>query len=105
MSDLRISPLHASLNETVQIMAGAEKSLAAANLAFTLAFVMAARVYWWAIAGAVIHMFLVWLTKRDPLTRKIYVRYRRQGLTYDPWPSRWQRRNVRPAGFSAGALL
>lgn len=102
--EARVSPLHYSLMETVPTFAGAEKSLAVANIAFTLAFVMAAQIWQWALVGPVIHVLLVWLTKRDPLTRKIYIRYRRQGLVYDPWPRAGTQFNPRPQGFCQGAL-
>lgn len=90
--------------ETVPTLAGAEKSLAAANLAITLAFVMAVGIWQWALVGPVVHAFLVWLTKRDPLSRKIYIRYRRQGDRYDPWPATGGQFNPRPRGFCQGVL-
>lgn len=104
MSDSRCNPLHYSLMETVPLLAGAEKSLAAANLAFTLAFVMAAQVWQWILMGPIIHLFLVWLTKKDPLSRKIYIRYMRQGKRYDPWPHEGRQFNPRPDGFCRGVL-
>lgn len=102
--ELRTSPLHLSLMDTVPIFMGAEKSLAVANLSITMAFVMAAQVWQWLLVGPVVHAFLVWLTKRDPLTRMIYIRYMRQGNRYDPWPRDGHQLNPRPRGFCQGVL-
>lgn len=100
----RVNPLHYSLMESVPTFAGAEKSFALVNLSFTAAMVMASQTWQFFVPGVIAHVLLVWMTKRDPLTRVIYFRYVRQGSRYDPWPRTRQNLNSRPRGFARGAL-
>jgi len=100
----RVSPLHYSLMESVPTFGGAEKSFAIVNLSFTAAMFMASQNWQFILPGIVTHLLLVWMTKRDPLTRVIYFRYVRQGRRYDPWPRGRQGLNARPRGFCRGVL-
>lgn len=101
-SELRVSPLHSSLMESVPTFAGAEKSFAVVNISFSAAMVMAAQAWQFILPGLLVHFLLVAMTKRDPLTRVIYFRYVRQGRRYDPWPRERQKLNARPRGFCRG---
>lgn len=51
-----------------------------------------------------LHFFLMWMTKKDPYTIKVYARYATLADIYDPWPRKNQKRNTRPEGFGKNLL-
>lgn len=49
------------------------------------------------------HLFLRWVYKIDEAALEIYLKYRLEGETYDPWP-RVDSENKRPEGFGRDLL-
>lgn len=85
-------------------MAGAERGLAIINGTIAGGTVIGLNTLWWIPIAILIHGFLVWLNKRDPMLRMIYMRYNRQSDRYDPWPHVETNNNPRPDGFDRGNL-
>lgn len=100
----RSTAVHKSLHE-VKTIGGVEDKLAILNVTFTAAFVMGMTMWQLIPVGIMAHLFLAWLTKKDPWTRKVYMRYSVQADMYDPWPHAVQKRGHRPVGFARGALF
>lgn len=101
--EARYCTVHRSLNEE-KTLAGAERGLVIVNVTVAGAVVMAFESWLWVPVAFMIHAFLVWLHKQDPLIRKIYLRYNRQKDRYDPWPHAMDTLNSRPDGFDKGNL-
>lgn len=99
----RQTVVHRSLLE-VKTLGGVEDRLAILNGTLTLAIMMGLRIYLYAVAGIFLHVLLRYITRRDPFTRRIYMRYNRQWDIYDPWPHKRQRHHLRPEGFGRGML-
>lgn len=74
------------------------------NATITAAVVMGFGLFIWVGIAVFAHIVLVWMTKKDPMMRKIYIRYRRQSFCYDPWPQAVQQENLRPYGYDRGNL-
>lgn len=101
--EIRVTVVHRSLNEE-KTMAGGEKGLVVANVTLAICICFASSTLYWAVPATLIHFFLVWLHKLDPKMRRIYFRYSRQKLRYDPWPHAIETKNSRPEGFDQGNL-
>lgn len=99
----RESRVYRCLNE-VKSLAGGERGLVIANTTIAAASVMGLRTLLWLPVAFAIHLFLVWLYKKDPMARLIYKRYNSQYDRYDPWPHATTQRNTRPDGFDQGNL-
>jgi type IV secretory pathway TrbD component len=99
----RWTRIHRSLNE-VKSLAGGERGLVIANTTVAAATVMGLKTLIWIPIAIIIHGFLVWLYKADPMTRLIYRRYNIQTDRYDPWPHANTEVNPRPEGFERGNL-
>ncbi len=94
----RISPLHQSLVEPL-LIAGVEKPFAIVNATLTIALVGDLRMFGWLPIALLAHLILRRITRDDPFTRQIYVKYNRQADSYDPWPHVRTVRGKRPIGF------
>lgn len=99
----RATRVYRCLNE-VKSTAGGERGLVIANTTLAAATVMAFKSFWWLPVAFAIHIFLVWLYKKDPMSRLIYIRYNSQTDRYDPWPNVETEVNARPDGFDKGNL-
>ena len=101
--DLRATPVHRSLLE-VKTLGGVEDKLAIMNATVAVAIVMGLGLWPYIPAAMALHLVLARVTRRDPFTRRIYMRYNAQADRYDPWPQARQRRNCRPPGFGRAML-
>lgn len=99
----RYTRVYRCLNE-VKSLAGAERGLVIANTTIAAATVMGFKSLLWLPVAFAIHVFLVWLYKKDPMSRLIYIRYNSQTDHYDPWPQSGTEVNARPEGFDKGNL-
>ena len=99
----RLTPLHRSLVEP-QLIGGVERPLAIVNATLALVFVADLHFYFYLVVAVGLHLVLRRITRADPFTRKIYIKYNLQGDVYDPWPHARLRRGKRPAGFGRGML-
>jgi len=99
----RATVVHKSLLE-IKTLAGVEKKMAILNgtMAATLTMGMNQPGFLGLAVG--LHFFLMWVTKKDPFTIKVYARYALLGDVYDPWPKRTNKRNPRPDGFGKNLL-
>lgn len=97
----RMTPLYQPLVEPL-LIAGVEKPFAIVN--FTLAVLMAGdlKFYAWLPLAILAHLVLRHITREDPFTRLIYVRYNRQADHYMPWPKVRVSLGLRPQGFGRG---
>lgn len=102
-TERRRTPVYQSLLE-VKTVAGVESRIAILNGTFAAAFTFGLDNPWMIPIAVVTHIFLRWLTKKDPHIIRIYSQYRVLGAIYDPWPKRKQRTNARPRGFGRGLL-
>lgn len=94
---------HRSLIE-VKMIGGVQTNLAIMNFIICGVFVESLHVLWFPIVTFALHMFLKWVTKKDPLILDIFNMYRHQGDHYDPWPRSHQEQGERPVGFGKGML-
>lgn len=103
MYEPRATVVHKSLLE-IKTLAGVEKKMAILNgtMAATLTMGMNQPGFIGLAVG--LHFFLMWVTKKDPFTIKVYARYALLGDVYDPWPKRTNKRNPRPEGFGKNLL-
>lgn len=99
----RYTRVYRCLNE-VKSLAGGERGLVISNTTLAAATVMAFKSFLWLPIAVGIQAFLVWLYKKDPMSRLIYIRYNAQADRYDPWPSADTEVNSRPDGFDKGNL-
>lgn len=99
----RQTPVHKSLLET-RTLGGVEFRLAMLNGTISAAIILALQNWYYIPIAILIQLFLVWVTKKDPMIVKIYARYNILGDVYDPWPRRTALMNQRPAGFGKGVL-
>lgn len=99
----RASQVHKSLLE-IKTIGGVEKRMAIANGTLSAALTMGTTQPLFIGVGAIVHFFLVWVTKKDPFTIKVYMRYATMGDVYDPWPKRTIKVNARPEGFGKNLL-
>lgn len=99
----RASAVHKSLLE-IKTYGGVEKGMAVANGTLAAALGMGTEEPAFLLLAIAVHFFLMWLTKKDPFTVKVYMRYAKMGDIYDPWPKRTMKRNARPEGFGKGLL-
>lgn len=60
------------------------------------------KLYWWIPIFWVIHKFLGYFGKKDPIVLTVYIRYTRQAFSYQSWPNPFQRMGFRPFGFKKG---
>ena len=67
------------------LILGVEKPFAITN--FTLAMVLAGELHLFGflLVSLGVHLALRRATRRDPFTRRVYVRYNLQGDRYEPW--------------------
>ena len=84
---------------------GVERDIVLMNAA-VLVLAVAGMNWWWTIIPAfVFNLIMRNINKKDPMTLKVYGRYRKQGWRYDPWPHRGQRSaTLRPQGFMRDTL-
>jgi type IV secretory pathway TrbD component len=82
--DRRLTPVAQVLTEPCLIM-GVEKPFAIVN--FTLAMVIAGELHLFGflLVSLAVHAVLRHATRRDPFTRRVYIRYNLQGDRYEPW--------------------
>lgn len=99
----RATRVYRCLNE-VKSLAGGERGLVIANVTLGAATVMGFKTFLWLPFAFFIHLFLVWMYKKDPMSRLIYIRYNSQTDRYDPWPQDDTEVNSRPEGFDKGNL-
>lgn len=99
----RASAVHKSLLE-IKTLGGVEKRMAILNGTMALTLTMAMNQPGFLALAVVLHFFLMWVTKKDPFTIKIYARYALLADVYDPWPKRINKRNPRPDGFGKNLL-
>lgn len=99
----RASAVHKSLLE-IKTLGGVEKRMAIANGTMAAAMTMGTNQPGFLVLAIGVHFFLMWLTKKDPFTVMIYMRYALMGDIYDPWPRRTMKRNQRPDGFGKNLL-
>jgi type IV secretory pathway TrbD component len=102
-TELRATPVHRSLLE-IKTIGGVEDKLAIMNGTFAVAIVMGLGLWLYLPVAIAMHLILARMTRRDPFTRRIYMRYNAQADRYDPWPHARQRRNRRPEGFGRSLL-
>lgn len=79
-------------------LGGVEYTLAVANIVFALMMVLAAHFWLWIPIAFGIHALMAQGYRADPQVRRVYARYIRQGVRYEPWGQETAR-NRRPAGF------
>ncbi len=96
----RRSPFYPVLTEPL-LCFGGERNLVALNGILAVAFIAGAGLWFLAPVFLLIHGALVYLGRKEPQAREIYLRYARQGHVYDPWPHADCRR-PRPTGFAPG---
>lgn len=101
--DRRATPVHKSLLEHKTI-AGVDSKMAIMNGTIATAITMGLQTFYMIPIAMLIHMFLKWLTKKDPQIIKIYGQYRIYADVYDPWPRNKVKTNARPKGFAKGLL-
>jgi len=99
----RSTVVHKSLLE-IKMVAGVEKKMAIMNGTMAATLTMAMNQPGFIGLGVMVHFFLMWVTKKDPFTIKVYARYALLGDVYDPWPKRTNKRNPRPEGFGKNLL-
>ena len=99
----RLTTVHKSLLE-IKTFGGVEFRMAAFNLIVAGAITLALTTPWYLPAAFLLHIFLRWLTKRDPLQIPIYMRWRLLAELYDPWPHRSMETNARPIDFERDML-
>ncbi len=97
----RTSVLHESLVSPL-LIAGVEKPFVIVNVTLTLVLVADLHMLGWLPLSVLAHMFLMHMTREDPFTRRIYIRYNRQADSYEPWPHARTLGRGRPSGFSKG---
>jgi len=100
----RITPVARVLTEPCLIL-GVEKPFAITN--FTLAMVLAGELHLFGflLVALGVHLALRHATRRDPFTRRVYVRYNLQGDRYEPWIGTSLRQGRRAVpGLQAGVL-
>jgi len=97
----RITPVYGVLVQPL-LIAGVEKPFAIVNV--TLGLVMAGELhfYGWLCVTFLTHVWLKRMTKNDPFTRKIYIKYNRQGDVYESWLDVHSHRTKRPLGYGRG---
>jgi type IV secretion system protein TrbD len=103
MYEPRQTVVHRSLQE-IKTVGGVEDRLAILNGVITLAIMMGMRIYIYLVVGICLHYVMRYITRRDPYTRRIYMRYNRQWDAYDPWPHKKQLNHIRPEGCGKGML-
>jgi type IV secretory pathway TrbD component len=101
--EARASAVHKSLLE-IKTIGGVEKRLAIANGTIACALTFGTEQPGFLLLSVGVHLFLMWVTKKDPLTIEIYKKYTVLGDVYDPWPKRTMKRNARPEGFGRNTL-
>jgi type IV secretion system protein VirB3 len=99
--DRRITPLYQALVEPL-LIAGVEKPFAIVNFTLGVLMVGDLKLYAWLPLAIMAHLLLRHITREDPFTRQIYVRYNRQSDRYVPWPKVRGGRGLRPQGFGRG---
>ena len=99
----RRTPVHPALL-FVKTIGGVEFRIAVLNFTMGLAVVAGSKSLLFLAITIPLHIFLRWVTKKDPHAVRIYMRYRLFGSIYDPWVKRSTTMNDRPRGFSRGML-
>lgn len=99
----RYTPVHRSLHEEKTI-AGAERAWVIMDVVMTMAAVFTFNSLLWVPIGIAIYFILVWVHKKDPVMRKVYIQYNKQFDRYDPWYHVEETSNARPPGFDRGNL-
>lgn len=99
----RATAVHKSLLE-IKTIAGVEKRMAILNGTMAAALTMGTEQLGFIPLAVILHFFLMWVTKKDPFTIKVYARYALLADVYDPWPKRTNKRNPRPDGFGKDLL-
>lgn len=103
MYEQRYTVIHKSLNQPTLVMGG-ERELVIFNITIGMTAVFGLHFPPWLTITVVAHFLLVWIARRDPMMRKIYIRYSRQQTLYDPWPHKTLRRLPRPKTFGKDLL-
>ena len=101
--ELRATAVYRSLLE-IKTIGGVEDRLAIMNGTFAIAIVVGLGLWPYIALAAALHLILARITRRDPFSRRIYMRYNTQADRYDPWPHARQRHGRRPQGFGRGTL-
>lgn len=99
----RFSPVHRSLNEPQQI-GGVERKLFILNMTLHAAMVFGMKQMFFVATAVMLHVFMRYVTKKDPLITPIYKQRIGMAETYDPWPHTNQVKGRRPHGFSRNNL-
>ncbi len=99
----RASTVHKSLLE-IKTYGGVEKRMAVANGTVWAALTMGTEQPAFIFFAVVVHFILMWVTKKDPFTINVYMRYAVLGDVYDPWIRRNMKRNERPEGCCRNVL-
>lgn len=101
--EARYTPVHRSLHEE-KTLGGAEKNWVLLDGILTMVAVIVFESLVWVGIGFVLYLFLIWIYKKDPVMRKVYIQYNKQYDVYDPWPHVEETANARPQGFDRGNL-
>jgi type IV secretory pathway TrbD component len=96
--DLRYTKVKQSLIWPKALLGGDEK-ISMFNLLVTFNMVMALNVYLYIFVGIAIQAVLVFMHKKDPFMRDIYLRYIKFHHRYDPWLRKNYQRNRRFVEF------
>lgn len=100
----RTTVIHSSLMR-IKTIAGVEERLAKVHLAIAIAMLGVWRIWLYFPFCVAVHLFLVWMTKRDENIFLIYTQYSRQSDVYDPWVRIDRKSKVkRPHGFGRDIL-
>jgi len=100
----RVTPIHNSLNEIHTFM-GAPKAITVMTLTFGAAFVVAFKSWLFVPLFTFIALkLLAYISQRDQMQGKVFVRRVQLSDYYDPWPKPKQKRGSRPLGFGRGVL-
>ena len=101
---MRSNNVHKSINVTKTI-GGGDKSLVILNGTLGAMVCFALQNAYFLPVTIFMHIFIRWMTRRDPWLRRIYINYNRHNHYYDPWVStKRMKRFLRPHGFGRDLL-
>lgn len=103
MDDFRINRIHTSMMQP-NLIGGVEKNLAIFNGMMAWVFFMGLEMPYMLLVSIGFHLFLMFLGKKDPQFRQVYMKYIKQAARYDTWPSVQSHRNKRPNEFGGDRL-
>ena len=100
----RTTVIHPSLMR-VQTIGGVERRLAIVHICIAVAMLGVWRIWLYLPVFILLHLFLVWLTKREESIFLIYTQYSKQSDIYDPWVRVDRKSKIkRPHGFGRDIL-